>query len=198
MAETYTDTETRKEQIVDAIMKIMASQGMVGLTVKNIAEAVGIVPSAIYRHFPGKGDMIDATLAQVRKTMAAAIANARVAGSDPLDTLRIMFETHVDFLYSTLGAGNVFITTEIASHFPEKRKAIMENMKLFHGEIRRTIARGQEAGCIRDDLGADELTGIYTGLFMAPVMMHNLAGNKKSAAESIKKNWDTFLRIARS
>ena len=145
MAEKYTDTDTRKEQIVDAIVKIMASQGLAGLTVKNIADEVGIVPSAVYRHFHGKNAMIDATLDFVRTRMTSNIRNAKSAGSSPVEVLKFMFETHVEFLFSTLGAGNVFITTEIALHFPEKRKSIMSNMKLFNDEIIGAITAGQQA-----------------------------------------------------
>lgn len=197
MAEKYTDTGTRKDQIVEAIVRIMAARGTAGLTVRAIADELGIVPSAVYRHFTGKDAMIDATLDYVRLRMAANIRAAKETGMTPLDSLHTMFETHVEFLFNTLGAGNVFITTEIALHFPEKRKSIMSNMKMFHDAISALISGGQKDGSISFKFTPEELAGIYTGLFMTPVMIQNISGGKKNLTDIIKSSWATFEKIVK-
>lgn len=48
------ETELRREQIGQAAMDIVAIHGVRGLTNKRVAKVVGIVPSALYKHFKSK------------------------------------------------------------------------------------------------------------------------------------------------
>lgn len=52
-------TEVRREQIAAAALQLIARRGMHGLSIAGIARQVGLVPSAIYRHFDGKDHVLD-------------------------------------------------------------------------------------------------------------------------------------------
>ena len=54
VAEAKLDTQIRREQIAEAAMSLVASQGLRRLSVAAVARRVGIVPSGIYRHFKSK------------------------------------------------------------------------------------------------------------------------------------------------
>jgi len=56
-----------KERLLEAALEIFARDGVAGANLKDIAEAVGIVKSALYRHFDSK----EAIWAAVRERMAA-------------------------------------------------------------------------------------------------------------------------------
>ena len=47
-------SEVRQDQIVKAAMALIAEQGLKGLSVAAVARRVGLVPSALYRHFKEK------------------------------------------------------------------------------------------------------------------------------------------------
>ncbi|HEY6572448.1 MAG TPA: helix-turn-helix domain-containing protein, partial [Candidatus Eisenbacteria bacterium] len=55
-------TEVRRDQIAAAALQIIAAHGVRGLSLAAVARRVGLVPSAIYRHFAGKDEILDATL----------------------------------------------------------------------------------------------------------------------------------------
>lgn len=46
-----------RERILDAALEIFARDGCEGTNLKDIADSVGIVKSALYRHFTGKEDI---------------------------------------------------------------------------------------------------------------------------------------------
>lgn len=46
-----------KERILESALEIFARDGYAGTNIKDIAESVGIVKSALYRHFSSKEDM---------------------------------------------------------------------------------------------------------------------------------------------
>lgn len=49
-----------KERILEAALEIFARDGYTGTNIKDIAESVGIVKSALYRHFESKEEIWDA------------------------------------------------------------------------------------------------------------------------------------------
>ena len=54
MSDQKLDTEIRKEQIAEAALGLLASQGLGRLSVAAVARRVGLVPSGVYRHFMNK------------------------------------------------------------------------------------------------------------------------------------------------
>ena len=54
MSEEKLDTQIRREQIAQAALELVASQGLRRLSVAAVARRVGLVPSGIYRHFHSK------------------------------------------------------------------------------------------------------------------------------------------------
>jgi TetR/AcrR family fatty acid metabolism transcriptional regulator len=48
----------RQMDIIEASGRILASKGIMALTVKNLASEIGFVESALYRHFKSKEDII--------------------------------------------------------------------------------------------------------------------------------------------
>ncbi|MCI6061636.1 MAG: TetR/AcrR family transcriptional regulator [Dorea sp.] len=60
---------TTKERIVDEALTLFSVQGFKGTTVKNIADAVGIKDSSIYKHFKSKQEILDAIVDQMKSRM---------------------------------------------------------------------------------------------------------------------------------
>ena len=77
MAESKLDTQVRREQIAEAALSLVASQGVRRLSIASIARRVGLVPSGIYRHFKNKGEVLDAVLDLVEKRLHANVEAAR-------------------------------------------------------------------------------------------------------------------------
>ncbi len=63
----YLTTNIRKEQIIDAVQKIVTNKGSEYVTVRNIAKEVKITEAAIYRHFKSKRDIFLFLTKQIAK-----------------------------------------------------------------------------------------------------------------------------------
>ena len=59
-----------RERIVDEALTLFSIRGFKGTSVKNIADAVGIKDSSIYKHFKSKQEIFDAIVEQMRNRMA--------------------------------------------------------------------------------------------------------------------------------
>lgn len=68
-----------KERILDAALEIFARDGYAGTNIKDIAESVGIVKSALYKHFESKEAIWEGV-----KNRIAAYYEAQVGSADQL------------------------------------------------------------------------------------------------------------------
>jgi AcrR family transcriptional regulator len=73
---------SRRDDIIDAAVKVFAERGYAEASVNDIAEAANVVVSGIYYHFEGKAQLFDAAIAEVYESLDAAVEASRV-GFDP-------------------------------------------------------------------------------------------------------------------
>ena len=59
-----------QERILEAALGLLDRDGFEGLTVRSLAERLGVTPMAIYRHFEGKQALIDAILDRATSEIA--------------------------------------------------------------------------------------------------------------------------------
>jgi AcrR family transcriptional regulator len=81
-------TEVRREQIARAALELVARGGLRAFSMAKLARRVGIAPSAIYRHFPGKDDVLVAALERFRQTVLDNVAAVRRETPRSLERLR--------------------------------------------------------------------------------------------------------------
>lgn len=98
MAQEHLPAEARKEQIVNATLKLVAQYGVEGTTVARIAERVGVTVAAIYAHYSGKRELLLATLELVFKRIRAIHQSS--SHSNALDRLREIGERHTAMIAS--------------------------------------------------------------------------------------------------
>ncbi len=63
------DKITTKERIVNESLSLFSIKGFKGTSVKNIAEAVGIKDSSLYKHFKSKQEIMDTIVMEMHKRM---------------------------------------------------------------------------------------------------------------------------------
>ena len=66
----------RRQLIIGAATDLFSRKGYAGVGMGDVAEAVAIGPSALYRHFRGKQELLATVVAEALDTLDAAIAKA--------------------------------------------------------------------------------------------------------------------------
>ena len=83
-------TLSRREQIVDAARRILEEQGEDALTVRRLAEALGIRAPSLYKHFPDKA-AVEVALMQIGLQEAGAAAPLMLVLGGDLDRARALW-----------------------------------------------------------------------------------------------------------
>jgi AcrR family transcriptional regulator len=86
----------RREQILTAAARLVASQGFHTVGVSEIGAAAGVSGAALYRHFANKSEILVALLDRVVDRLLEGAAAASL-GDDPLEVITTLVAAHVDF-----------------------------------------------------------------------------------------------------
>ncbi|MFI1995395.1 TetR/AcrR family transcriptional regulator [Actinoplanes sp. NPDC020271] len=78
---------TRRAEILAAAIPLFARDGFANVTNVQIAQAVGLAPSAIYRHYPGKVDILAAACLQAAGLLAQAVESSLHRAADPREAV---------------------------------------------------------------------------------------------------------------
>ncbi|MEU5266463.1 TetR/AcrR family transcriptional regulator [Amycolatopsis sp. NPDC021455] len=90
---------TRRSEIIEAAVPLFERDGFAAVTNGMIAEAVGLVPSALYRYFPGKADILAAACLQAAGLLAQAVEQNLRGTTGPHDALVALTATYVAYSF---------------------------------------------------------------------------------------------------
>lgn len=82
----------RRDEVLAAIRSAAAAeleeQGAAGLSLRSVARRVGLAPSALYRYFPGRDDLLTDLVVTAFDAQADAVEAAAARHAAPLDAAR--------------------------------------------------------------------------------------------------------------
>src|SRR5689334_6151884 len=162
MAETHPGLRERKKRetrraLARAGMELFVERGYEATTLADIADAAGVSTRTIFAYFPGKEDILFASLQAMREALARALAE-RPPGQDALEALREFIlsseheKTELDLQLDQVIAGD----DTLRSH---KRARIAQLRELLAAAI------ADDLGAAPDDLRANLAAASLTAAF---------------------------------
>ena len=148
MADAKLQTRIRREQIAEAALHLVASEGVKRLSIAAVARRVGLVPSDIYRHFKSKDAMLDAVLDLLDAKLQANVEAARKETADPLRRLHGLFLRHIRFIREGQAFPRIMFSDEALAARPERKSRVGRIMGDYLGEVERMVREGQQQGQI--------------------------------------------------
>lgn len=189
------ETELRREQIAQAAMDIVAIHGVRGLTNKRVAKVVGIVPSALYKHFKSKDQIIDAIVDLMNKGLLDLIENASKFGEDPLDCLRRIFFAHIILIVRSPAIPAIIFSEEVSFGKADRRTKFKEVGRLFFEEIMKLFQKSIDQKLIRRDLTAETMAFIYTGMTAQAGFFMEHKNDREGVFQHAEIAWKVFAEM---
>ena len=137
------------ERIAAAARRLLDEEGIDAVTMRRVAEAGGITPMAIYRHFPDRAGLLNAVAGQGFEELAARLAAMRFSGSIE-ERLTKMGKTYLDHALENPRLFELMFLTprEGARRYPRDFKAGRSPTANLMVEV---MKEGMENGYFRAD-----------------------------------------------
>lgn len=188
------DTEVRRKQIVRAALDILARDGAAGLGVAAVAHRVGIVPSAIYRHFSGMEAIVDAVVDSIADQLAENVRHARAFSEDPLERIESLLEGHARLIRENRGFARLLFSGELGDGPPARREKLLAMIEGYLARVRAIVEEGRESGRLGPDADPTAVTHLYLGLIQPAAFLHYLSDGAYEVTREVGKAWRIVRR----
>lgn len=193
MAKKRFRTAVRHEQIAEAALDIVSSEGTRGLNVAEVAKRVGLVPSAVYRHFKNKSEIVDAVLALIKKRLNQNYERVIQQDLKPLEKLNLLLTEHVELICNNNAIPRIIFSEEVIGGMPEKQQQLFGIISDVIRNVSSVVAEGQEKGSIRKDIPADNIAISFLGMIQPAAIIWSLSDGEFDLIEHSKNAWKLFL-----
>ncbi|MEN6459458.1 MAG: TetR/AcrR family transcriptional regulator [Thermoguttaceae bacterium] len=193
MAEEKLDTKIRREQLAEAAMSLVASQGLRGLSLAAVAQRVGLVPSAIYRHFKNKEELLRAVIDRVEQRLLANVALARKETEDPLEQLQGILMRHIRFIREGRAVPRIIFAEDAHAGNLERRQRVLKVVGLYMGAVGDIIRQAQSEGRIRSECDPPTLAMLLLGIIVPAGILWHLTDGRFDVTRHAQRAWQLFL-----
>ena len=183
-------TEIRQEQIAQAAMKLLAMRGWQGISLAAIAKEVGVVTSAVYRHFKSKDEVLDAVLDLVEQCFQSNVQAA--SANDPITRLHDVLLRHVDLIISGIPIPRIVLSEAVFTGHPRHRKRVQKIYRNYLTEVGVIVRAGQEQGLIQRELNPETLAVMWLGLVQSPAILWLLGQGDFDLKQHCERAWGLF------
>jgi regulator of cell morphogenesis and NO signaling len=174
---TRKPTGKRREEIAQAVLRIIGEQGLTSLTTATLAAEVGVTTGALYRHFASLDEILAETVRLAVERLEATFPDVSLP---PLDRLLTLARNRVRVLGNDPGLAWLLRSEQAYLTLPtgaaEPLRDIARRSRDF---LLDTLREGIESGSIRGDIAPD--------LLLVPVLgtIHAVIGSGREDPERV-------------
>lgn len=186
------ETEVRQEQFAEAALRLAADEGMQSLNVAGVAKRVGLVPSALYRHFRSKDDLVNAVLGLVRERMAAHIADVCAETPVALERLHCLLMRHAQLIAENHGLPRIIFGEAVFSGDAARRARVYAVVGGYLRQVAEIIREGQQRGEIRRDLDPETAAVLFLGMVQPAAILWHMSAGRFDIVKHAVQGWKLF------
>lgn len=189
MRAAKTATGVRREQIAEAALALIGARHGAEPSIAGIARRVGVVPSAVYRHYRGKDAILDAAVERIGQRLQENIALAQQDTSDPLTRIGGLFLRHAALLAANPGAPSVLLSRGVFGTSKARRQKVARVMTGYLGAVAEIVAEGQQSGHIRRDLEPGTGALVFLGMLLPAVILRQIGDGGLDVVAHARNVW---------
>ncbi|MEJ5365887.1 MAG: TetR/AcrR family transcriptional regulator [Desulfosoma sp.] len=182
----------RKAEIAETALRLINEEGLKRLSVLRLAEHLGVVPSALYRHYPNKDAILDAVLELVGERLAEHVERVRREHFSAFSRLDALLAQHVLFITSNQALPRILFSEEIIGDAEHRRGRLGE---IIHAHVMRVaviIAEGQQEGEMRSDVSPEAAAVMFLGIVQPAAILWHVSGGRFDFSAHARTAWKLY------
>jgi AcrR family transcriptional regulator len=192
MAAEKRSREARRKQIAEAALEVIARHGTRSLSVGAVARRIGIVPSAIYRHFHGKEEILSAAIERMGERLLENAARAAAGKGGAIQRLRMLLQDHVRAIREGYAGPRIVFAEGIDGGGVSHRMEVYHVIRRYLDRVSEIIRHGQQAGDLRGDLDPEATSVHFLGLIQPAATLWYLSAGKFDVTRYAERSFEQF------
>lgn len=169
-------TDIRQEQIKQAVIDIISTDGLKNLSTRNLAHRIGMSEGSIFRHFKTKKDIILSIFNDIQDNFIGELR--KIAWSDEEPPIRLFKYLSATIKYHTDNKGaNMLLFSEASYNNELELKSRLQ--QIFHDQkqfVSKIILDGVNAGIWDENVQVENIALMYMGIPLSMNMEMLLSG----------------------
>jgi AcrR family transcriptional regulator len=145
-----TQAVDRRDVILERAADLFARQGVAATTVREIADAVGILSGSLYHHFASKDEIVDAIVGSFMDDLVSRYDDVLASEADARQRLRGLVVASLATVASHPHATEIY--QKDARYLAEGKAPVAENARLIRRAWIGVLEDGVAAGLFRSDV----------------------------------------------
>jgi AcrR family transcriptional regulator len=178
-----------REAILREAARLATVDGLAGLSLAHLADAVGMSKSGLFAHFGSKEELQLATVDAASAIFERLVIEAAAEAPPGVPRLRAYIERFLDHVEDGVFPGGCFFISamsELDTHPGPVRDATMAFTQRWLGLLAAEVAAGQAAGAL--DAAADPAQIVFElNAFMVAGNIQFVAGGEPAALEFVRR-----------
>ncbi len=191
---TRKSSDERQQEIVQAVLDLIAVEGTQGLTMGRIAARIGISAAALYRHFRGKLDIMHATVSSAFDRVAEELLHEAERKGKAMERLHRVFLAHLRFIDDHPGVARILFSEEVHFNAPELQRELSTRIGRLLRFIGGIIAAGVENGELSSTIDIDAAAALYLGLIQTQLLLWSVGGKQERLTSGAERLWELYRR----
>ncbi len=154
-------SEKRKEEVFEATLEIIYEEGKKNLTIRRIAEKIGISESAIYRHFKNKKDILRQLVEKVLEQGKEDFKEERFEGLK--EHLEFAIKSNFSMLEENPHLAAFLFHEDLFAEHPELMEKFQEYREEKMERIKDLVKKAQERGEVSEEVDPKTFSEIFIG-----------------------------------
>ena len=157
--------DSRRREIADAALKVIAERGLARFTSLAIAREVGVSDAALFRHFASKQAIVLAVIDRVEEILFAGFPPA---DPDPIERLGAFFNRRIAVIREHPGVARLLGSEQLSQAAPPRGVArVTEFRRRSQSFVRACLVEAHRRGQLADGVGPEEATVLVLGALLA-------------------------------
>lgn len=173
MAREKLSTAIRRDQILEVILRLIATRGTKALRMTTVARQVGLVPSALYRHFKNRDEMIDAAIDLFQ---AMVLTNFRLAARESrsaTERLHLLLRRQMQMIRDNqiIALPRIVFSEDLYASRPQRRAKVYRMLKTNLSRLEDCFRDGQSQGEFRKRLDPGAAARMFLAIIQSSAIL---------------------------
>jgi len=167
----------RQLEIIYASIALIGEGGIQEFTIKNLANKIGFVEAAAYRHFKSKSDILFAVLTFLEDIIIKKFDEIKQKDESPLVRIKSTINEYFSYFSNNPALITVHLSDGIYKNEPTVQSKVLNIMDDTISHFKYLIDESASKGEIRADIDSSELALIIVGTMRITVTRWALKNN---------------------